>query len=376
MARFVGAGFCVYFLTSIPLLGQPPGLVADWFTPIGVLFAFGPGAALLAVSFSPRHRPLIGPAAMSCAVGYLIACALWFVAWNGGQADAEQVSWLMSFSGLPSMAWILVRPAREAVAVLVTCSTVAATITDTGRSDVIASSVVVETVWPVLFTLCFTLAAGRVVRTGGILDRTRAKAMTAAGQTAAVAARNNERARFDALIHDQVIATLVAASTDPDEARLPAQARRALEELADLARGADESGEVSAAEALARLRAAVTAVDTDITVMTDRDDAVDDRYPLVVVRALAEAVGEAVRNSVGHAGDDAECAVLIEVGVDALRVTVADDGVGFDPTAVPPERLGIEVSIRKRLRELPGAQVRLRSAPGEGATVQMAWERP
>ena len=92
------------------------------------------------------------------------------------------------------------------------------------------------------------------------------------------------------------------------------------------------------------------------------------------MRALAEAVGEAVRNSVGHAGPDAECAVLVEIG-DALRVTVADDGVGFDPGAVPPERLGIEVSIRQRLRELPGAQARLRSAPGEGTTVQMAWER-
>lgn len=376
MARFVGAGFCAYLLTSIPLLGRPPGLVADWFTPLGVLFAFGPGAVLLAISFSPRHRALIPLVAMSCTVGYLTASALWFVAWNGWEADAEQVSWLMAFSGLPSMAWILVRPAREAVAVLVICSTVAAIITDTGRSDVIESSVFIETAWPVIFTLCFMLAAGRVVRTGRILDRTRATAMAAAGQTAAVAARNNERARFDALIHDQVIATLVAAYNNPDEPRLPVQAHHALAELEVLARGADESGEVDATEALARLRAAVTSADPDVTVLTDRDEFVDARYPLRVVRALAEAVGEAVRNSAEHAGAAAECAALVELRGDSLRVTVADDGVGFDPTAVPPERLGIEVSIRQRLRELPGAKVRLRSAPGDGATVQMAWEPP
>lgn len=375
MARFVGAGFCAYFLTSIPLFGQPPGLVEGWFTPLGVILAFGPGFVLLTVSFIPRYHRLIPQVAVTCAIGYLVACGLWFLAWNGWESDAESVTWLMSFSGLPSLAWVLVRPAREAVVVLIACASIAALITDLGRSDIIESNVLIEASWGAVFTLSFMLASGRVVRTGRLLDRTRASAIDAAGRTAAVAARNTERARFDALIHDQVIATLVAAYSNPGERRLPEQASRALAELQMVATGAD-GGDVDATEALARLRAVVTAIDPDVSVETHRDESAEGvEYPLVVVRALAEAVGEAVRNSVGHAGPDAEYAVLIEIGDDALRVTVADDGVGFDPSAVPPERLGIEVSIRQRLQELPGTTTRLRSAPGEGTTVQVAWVR-
>ncbi|ALG86955.1 hypothetical protein ACH46_15705 [Gordonia phthalatica] len=377
MARFVGAGFLAYLLTSIPMFGRPAGLVADWFTPIGMAAAYGPGLVLLIISFIPGYHRMIPTVAVSCTVGYLAACGLWFLAWNGWEADTEYVTWLMSFSGLPSLAWVLVRPAREAVAVLVACAGLAALITDTGRADTITSNVLIESLWGIVFTLSFMLASGRVVRTGRLLDETRADAVQAAGRTAAVAARNTERARFDALIHDHVIATLVAAYSNPDEARLPQQAAHALGELQTLATGADADADVGGAEALGRLRAVVTAVDPDITVVTRRDDVadVDVKYPAVVVRALAEAVGEAVRNSVGHAGPDAECAVLVEIGTDVLRVTVADDGIGFDLDSVPPERLGIEVSIRQRLRELPGAQTRLRSAPGEGTTVQMAWER-
>ncbi|MBM7369286.1 sensor histidine kinase [Gordonia hydrophobica] len=377
MARLVGAGFCAYLLTSIPLFGQPPGLVADWFTPVGAVVAFGPGVALLVIAFIPACHHLIPVAAIACSGGYLLACGLWFVAWNGWEADAEQVTWLMSFSGLPSLAWVLVRPGREAVAVLIVCASVAALITDTGRADVIETNVVIEATWTIVFTLCFLLAAGRVVRTGRLLDHTRDGAMRAAGRAAAVAARNTERARFDALIHDHVTATLIAAYSDPDEPRLPHQAARALAQLQEVATGSVDHGDLTAAETLGRLRAAVTSIDPEISVVIRRDgvDPQDARYPSPVVRALGEAVGEAVRNSVGHAGPDAECAVLIETGPDTLRVTVVDDGDGFDPSAVPPERLGVEVSIRQRLREVTGAQARLSSAPGEGTAVQLGWER-
>lgn len=37
MSRFVGVGYLAYLLVSIPEFGQPPGLVAAWFTPVGGL---------------------------------------------------------------------------------------------------------------------------------------------------------------------------------------------------------------------------------------------------------------------------------------------------------------------------------------------------
>lgn len=64
--------------------------------------------------------------------------------------------------------------------------------------------------------------------------------MRAAAESAAAAAHNSERSRFDALIHDRVIATLVATKGQRDDPRLPEQAQQALDELSRLADGPDE----------------------------------------------------------------------------------------------------------------------------------------
>jgi PAS domain S-box-containing protein len=52
-----------------------------------------------------------------------------------------------------------------------------------------------------------------------------------------------------------------------------------------------------------------------------------------------------------------------------IRVVVEDDGVGFDPDKVPPERFGLE-GIRQRARVF-GAEAAIRSLPGRGATVEV-----
>lgn len=59
MARFVGVGYLAYFLISIPGFGAPPGLVARWFTPVGIVLAFGPGFCLLIAGFFDHtQRPV------------------------------------------------------------------------------------------------------------------------------------------------------------------------------------------------------------------------------------------------------------------------------------------------------------------------------
>ena len=60
----------------------------------------------------------------------------------------------------------------------------------------------------------------------------------------------------------------------------------------------------------------------------------------------------------------------VEAG-DALRLTVADDGAGFDPgaVAVRSRRLGL-TSMEERARAV-GGTLEIRSAPGEGTTVAL-----
>jgi hypothetical protein len=86
--------------------------------------------------------------------------------------------------------------------------------------------------------------------------------------------------------------------------------------------------------------------------------------------ALEAAVGQCLMNVVRHAGvDEAEIAVG-PGGPDDEEVTVAviDGGAGFDPSAVPADRIGVRTSIRGRI-EQEGGSVQIWSRAGVGTTV-------
>jgi signal transduction histidine kinase len=58
---------------------------------------------------------------------------------------------------------------------------------------------------------------------------------------------------------------------------------------------------------------------------------------------------------------------------DPFIVEVLDDGIGFDPAAVPETRLGIAVSMVARMRAIPGGNAMVVSAPGVGTRVAISW---
>jgi len=62
--------------------------------------------------------------------------------------------------------------------------------------------------------------------------------------------------------------------------------------------------------------------------------------------------------------------VYAEVEDAAVTVFVRDRGRGFDPSAVPADRYGLQESVVGRV-ERAGGTVRVRSAPGEGTEVQL-----
>ena len=53
-------------------------------------------------------------------------------------------------------------------------------------------------------------------------------------------------------------------------------------------------------------------------------------------------------------------------------LTVSDDGRGFDPSTVSSDHLGLSI-IRERSQAI-GAALRIASQPGQGTTVEIAWE--
>ncbi len=212
------------------------------------------------------------------------------------------------------------------------------------------------------------------LRTGRLLDATTDTTHAAAARAAAQRARAVERERFDALIHDGVIATLLAASRPVHRQSVRALATTTLRELDELHTIGDPDQQITISEALAQLRTAAVDVDPHTAfVVTSPESAEMFRIPLSTVRSMSAALSEALRNSHLHAGSLATRTVTAAVETDSISIDIADDGIGFDNAAIPPHRLGIAVSILGRMRHIPGGSARVDSEPGRGTTVHIEW---
>jgi len=194
-----------------------------------------------------------------------------------------------------------------------------------------------------------------------------------------VAAQEAERQRLARDIHDGISQRLVTLSFHLDAVRTLLgrdEAEAASENLTtacdlvlttlDEARAAigalrppvlDDLGLSGALAALARGL-------PDVRVVLDLEDR---RLPEHVEVALYRIAQETLQNVLKHAGAE-EVTVRLATGPAGVRLTLADDGVGFDVA----ERAGSGghglASVRERA-ELVGGTVRVTSRPGTGTTV-------
>jgi signal transduction histidine kinase len=96
------------------------------------------------------------------------------------------------------------------------------------------------------------------------------------------------------------------------------------------------------------------------------------RLPAPIEDATFRIVQEALNNVVKHAGEASTARVELDFGSDMLRVTVIDDGAGFDVSAhaaAPPAgKFGMS-SMQERAQGVRG-RLQVESAPGEGTLVR------
>lgn len=222
-----------------------------------------------------------------------------------------------------------------------------------------------------LFTAVFTALALAIRSAGRQLDAASDRAVADTRRLATAEARVRERGRIEALLHDSVLVALLASARRPD--RAPAAARDALERLDELEHRGGDAAEsaVDPRTWLWRLQASTTALDPTARFSHEEHD--PGAVPVDVAEALLEASAEALRNSVVHAGP-ASRAVHVRLASSGVDVTVLDDGRGFDVDAVGEARLGIAVSIRDRMRSLPGGRALVVSRLGLGTRVVLRWE--
>lgn len=94
-------------------------------------------------------------------------------------------------------------------------------------------------------------------------------------------------------------------------------------------------------------------------------------------RLVYRVAQESLRNATKHSAAR-EIVLALTVEAKVVRLTVADDGIGFDAAAVlaePPEgHLGLQVM--RDLAASEGALLEVSSAPGEGTTWRLTVTRP
>jgi len=195
-------------------------------------------------------------------------------------------------------------------------------------------------------------------------------------------AREEERARIAADIHDDAIQTLSAANLRLQQLRLrlhdPVE-RQVLEKLQDalnltlshlrqviydLRPPGLEDGSLGAA-----LRVYLEQMHSETGIAYRLDDRVSVRAPDSAAQPIYRTVREALVNVRQHARASTVTVELLEVE-DGCLVRIVDDGVGYDPADVEyrPGHLGLAL-IRERA-ELAGGWCRIESSPGSGTTVE------
>jgi signal transduction histidine kinase len=93
--------------------------------------------------------------------------------------------------------------------------------------------------------------------------------------------------------------------------------------------------------------------------------------PTEVRIALYRITQEALNNIVKHARAS-RAAVHLDCRPGHARLRISDDGRGFDPEAIPPGRLGMNI-MRERAQAI-GAILCIESEPGQGTSVLVDWQ--
>ncbi|MBP1161753.1 signal transduction histidine kinase [Rhodococcus sp. PvR044] len=373
VARLISAGYAAYLILLLPAAISMAPRMDAWWTPVVVAGVYGSGLLPGALSFRRDTRPMRIASGVA-ATAFLLAVFSWPLAWNGPPLPSGELLWLATFPGLASLAVVSTWPTWVMFAHLVIGCVAVQIVNFAAHEDAPRELLLPEITFAIMFCTLFIGAAVMALRTGRVLDATTDATHAAASAAAARRARTVERERFDALIHDGVMSTLLAASrlgATPAVSRLATTTLRQLDALRD-GRGAQEH--FGCEEALSLLRAAATDVDEGVALRVERLDGAETLTVLAeTTRALAAALAEALRNSDRHAGEAATRSVEVTVAREGITVLVADDGRGFDPAAVPAHRLGVSVSIHGRMRQLHGGSARIETAPGAGTRVHLAW---
>jgi len=201
-------------------------------------------------------------------------------------------------------------------------------------------------------------------------------AAEASAESARVDAIERERHRVDALVHDQVLTTMIlaaSAKTQKEAKHAKVLAEGAIAKLISFSslHVTDESP-ISVASLFEALKKSALAQQPDLEI--DLGATSDFEVPGEVAAAISEATLQALTNSIQHAGRGVMRQLVMRNPAGGIKIVMIDNGKGFRESRVPKHRLGIALSIRRRMTQV-GGSVHINSKPNQGCTVIMQWSQ-
>jgi two-component system, NarL family, sensor histidine kinase DevS len=193
-----------------------------------------------------------------------------------------------------------------------------------------------------------------------------------------VAGQEVERRRLARELHDETgqaltsillgLRALEEANDDIDVDELRRLVVATLQDVRRLAvqlrpKALDDFGLVPALERLVQTFAESSGIRVELEARVG-----DERLPTDVETTLYRIVQEALTNVVKHA-DAHSVSILLVRRAASVTAVVEDDGAGFDPDSIRPDRIGLE-GIRERV-ELHDGRLTIESSPGSGTTLRI-----
>jgi signal transduction histidine kinase len=375
VGRFVALALCVYLVLMTSSIDSLATVVPSWWTVVAILLVAVPALGLVFSTWRPDDRCLTH-AAVATAVAYALVVASFPFVWTGEKLNLSSGIWIAPIAGVVAVVMALAVSTPTAFGYLVVAVVSTRCINFAVREDAEAGRLVTDLAWGLCTAIVPFAIAVAALQAGRILDRVRTQSYEEAAAAAAKDSRDLERARFDAITHDRVMAVLLGAARSDLTPDLRNQATATLEKLDSLKSDTYGLAHFGLDETLSELREAAAAVDRSGAVQIDRSpESLTVTYPFEVVRSISSAMSEALHNSVRHAGSAARRSVTVTARVDLLEVVVADNGSGFDREAISEDRLGLALSIGGRMQYVPGCSVSIDTALGRGTRILLRWER-
>ena len=193
-------------------------------------------------------------------------------------------------------------------------------------------------------------------------------------ETRRLAVEENMRSRVTAAVHDTLLNDLSLVMNAPDELddRVTTRLRTDIVTLtsAEWARESADAADIDDQDSDLRNQIMLMMSDLQwrgLTVHVTGSGSGIYRLGPDVATALVDSIRACLENVLRHSGANVAEVDLTYTDAD-LTVIVSDQGNGFDPKAIPADRLGLRFSVIDRIRAA-GGSTKIWSAPGDGTSI-------